>query len=51
MQLGLLLFMLVVDLEFSDDKHNFVPYMCEVIITYVPIEDGVVESYINGFPD
>ena len=43
--------MFVVDLESWGGKQNPVPYMWEVILTYVPIEGGVVDSYVNGFLD
>ena len=43
--------MLVTYLEFWDDKQNYVPYVRETILTYVPIEGEVTDSYVNGFPD
>ena len=44
-----LLFIFDVDLEFLDGKQNSVPNVWKVILTYVPIEYGVVDSYVKGF--
>ena len=38
--------MFVVDLEFLDGKQNTDPDIWEIILTYVPIEGGVIDSML-----
>ena len=51
MCLGHLLFLLVLYCEFWYVKQNSVPYVWQVIVTYVPIEGGVVNYYLDGLFD
>ena len=54
MHLGPFLFFLVpdFDFEFCGGNQNFsVTNMCKIILTNVPVEGGIVYSYVNGFFD
>ena len=49
MYLGLLLFFLVPDFEFWSGERKSVPNMYKVILTNVPVLDGVGDSRVNKF--
>ena len=48
MYLGFLLFLLVVDFKLLGGEQNSIPYMWQVILTNVPVEGRIVDSYVDG---
>ena len=44
-------FLLVLDFSFLDGKQNSLPNMWKVILTYVPMEGRVLNSYVDGVLD
>ena len=44
----MLKFSLVLELEFWGVNWNYIPYMWEVILTYVPIKGGIVYPCVHG---